>query len=97
MTSSSIVTRLSTQHSVFGQPVELPQRQLPTKEDVFRCFLWHRENSLTHELVTKRDLIKLTANDVIAVWNKASIPIIIGIHKFCTTYNVIMFLCIFLC
>ena len=76
MASSSILTRLSTQHSVFGQPAHLPPRQLPTKEDVFRCYLWHRDNCSADELQSRRETLKLTATDVIGVWNKASIPTI---------------------
>ena len=76
MASSSILTRLSTQHSVFGQPAHLPQRQLPTKEDVFRCYLWHRDNCSADELQSRQETLKLTATDVTGVWNKASIPTI---------------------
>ena len=76
MASSSILTRLSTEHSVFGQPTQLSQRQLPTKEAVFRCYLFHRDISCADELLSRRDMLKLTANDVISLWNKASIPTI---------------------
>lgn len=76
MASSSIQTRLSTQHSVFGQSATLPQCQLPVKEDVFRCYLWHRDNCGADEVQCRRELLKLTARDIITVWDKASIPTI---------------------
>ena len=76
MASSSVVTRLSTHNSVFGQPTALPQLQLPTKEDVFRCFLFHRDMPHSQDGKTKRDLLRLTASEVTAVWAKASIPTI---------------------
>lgn len=77
--SGKIATRSETRHSVFGHPSPLAGGQLPTREDVFRCYLWYREREAT-ELESKtpssRDISKVVANDVLAIWTKASIPTI---------------------
>ena len=39
--TSKVSTRLGMQHSVFGQPSGISEAQLPTKETVFRCYLWY--------------------------------------------------------
>ena len=73
MTSSSTYTRSSSRHAVFGHPNSLPVNQLPTKEDIFKCYLWHRsqihETSLQNQ--SKRDIAKVVAADVIGIWEKA--------------------------
>jgi len=76
--TSKVSTRLGMQHSVFGQPSRISEAQLPTKETVFRCYLWYRDIH-QHESKTPgtRDIAKLVATDVLTTWNKASIPTIV--------------------
>jgi hypothetical protein len=73
-----VVTRFSTKHSVFGQPDQLPSCQLPTKDEVFRCYLWHRckLSEQGDKNVSTKETVKLVADDVISIWKKASIPVI---------------------
>jgi len=69
---ASILTRSTTEHSIFGQAAELPERQLPTCADVFRTYCWLQTQS---EQPTKvSDRIKLLAELVKDVYSKASIP-----------------------
>jgi hypothetical protein len=75
---NKVATRLSTKHSVFGQPQQLSSRQLPTKDEVFRCYLWHRSNLFEQgeKSSSTKQIVKLVADDVINIWNKGSIPVI---------------------
>ena len=77
-TSSTICTRLTTQHTVFGQPAILPCNQLPRKIDVFKCYLWHQNEhcNKTSSFAPKTKLLKKVGEEVLSVWNKASIPTI---------------------
>ena len=64
-------TRSTTEHSIFGQPVKLPKRQLPTSEDVFKAYDFvFKEGQITgiHEISTN------VAMEVIQIFISASIP-----------------------
>jgi hypothetical protein len=73
-----VATRLSTKHSVFGQPKQLSSSHLPNKDEVFRCYLWHRNNLIERgeKSASTKQIVKLVADDVISIWNKGSIPVI---------------------
>jgi ferredoxin-thioredoxin reductase catalytic subunit len=76
--SSTIRTRLTTQHTVFGQPATLPRNQLPRKIDVFKCYLWHQNEHYNKisSFAPKTKLLKKVGEEVLSVWNKASMPTI---------------------
>src|SRR5215470_6024662 len=79
MTSSSekMSTRHSTKHSVFGFSRPLGVSQLPTKDDVFKCYLWYRNSAdFVKAQSSTREILKHVADDVVAIWNKAGIPVI---------------------
>ena len=79
MTSlSGVQTRSLTKHSVFGFSQELVRNKLPTKEEVFKAYLWVRAQQLEQESQVKtiNGLIKIVAEQVITIWEKASIPTI---------------------
>ena len=73
-TASKVRTRSETKHSIFGQPTKLPSSQLPTKDDVFKCYLWYRNIAEETRSQNTREVAKYVANDIIDIWNKASIP-----------------------
>lgn len=77
-TAKKVSTRLASKHSIFGYPQQLSSSQLPSKEDVFKCYLWYRnaEDAKGNKNMKTRDVIKLVADDVIDIWTKASIPVI---------------------
>jgi len=72
ITMSACNTRSKTEHSIFGQPSELPKKQLPTSEDVFRAYDYClKDEQCTggiHQIATK------IAEDVIQVYADACIP-----------------------
>jgi hypothetical protein len=73
------LTRSFTRHAVFGQPKLLPGSQLPTKEDVFRCYLWHRDalaQQQEGQTPNTEEILKQVATEVMAIWFKAGIPTI---------------------
>jgi hypothetical protein len=63
---------------VFGFSQELVRNKLPTKEDVFKAYLWVRAQQLEQEsqVKTTDELLKIVAEQVITIWEKASIPTI---------------------
>lgn len=81
---SSICTRDMTAHSVFGQPSKFSDVKLPTCEDVFKAYLFYRNEAETAASLTqpspptasKRDIAKRIADDLLIVWNKATMPTI---------------------
>src|SRR6185436_5393402 len=76
--NKTFATRLGTKHSVFGFPQLLPHSQLPTRVEVFRCYLWYRNKSQEQgeSITSTRGILKLVTDDIIGIWNKASIPVI---------------------
>lgn len=69
-------TRASTKHSIFGQPSNFSGSQLPTQAEVFRCFLWYRcqHDSQSAVKLSRREICKLVAVDLVNIWKSASIP-----------------------
>ena len=76
--SKGPVTRSVSDHSLFGQPEVFSGRQLPTKEEVVKCYLFYRKMVPEEgkETPSTRDVLKYVANDLVSIWNKASIPVI---------------------
>jgi hypothetical protein len=72
---ASICTRSKTEHLIFGQPVQLPERQLPTCADIFRSYCWSQKQSdSSDECASVSDRINLLAERVKEVYSRASIP-----------------------
>ena len=69
----SVSTRVSTKHSVLGQPAVLKRNQLPTSADVYRqydYFLKHEKYDSGQKRATS------VAQEVLSIYNTASIPTI---------------------
>lgn len=76
-TSSKGSTRSATINTIFGHPATLPSSQLPTKDEVFKCYLWYRNKAeKERRSQNTRELAKFVANDIIDIWHKASLPTI---------------------
>src|SRR5215475_750342 len=65
-------TRQSTEHSIFGFPSKLPSKVLPTSLDVARHFLFLK----SRPNCSNNDIYKIVAEEIIKLWNMASIPTI---------------------
>ena len=71
----------SHKHKVIGFPSPLPQNVLPTRGDVLKSILLSRENQeklqdKSSKHIPLTDIIQPVVQDVVALWGKASIPII---------------------
>ena len=71
----------SHEHKVIGSPSPLPQNVLPTRGDVLKSILLSRENQeklqdKSSKHIPLTDIIQPVVQDVVALWGKASIPII---------------------
>lgn len=76
-TTAKKLTRSDTRHSVFGQPSLLQSCQLPTKGELYKCYLWYRNTQEEEgKEPSTRDIAKQVASEVLGVWNKAGIPTI---------------------
>src|SRR5215469_15115616 len=67
-------TRSKTQHAFFGQACELPKRQIPTCADVYRAYIWNQKKN--EDVSRINDRIKLLAEEILSLYNQASIPVI---------------------
>lgn len=72
---ASICTRSKTEHSIFGQAVQLPERQLPTCADVYKAYSWSQKQSESSDVgYSVSDRMNLLAEQVKDIYSKASIP-----------------------
>ena len=75
LSTAKKVTPSDTRRSVFDHPIRLSCLQLPTKEDVYRCYMWHMDAAQQKgKPPSTREITKPMANEVVAIWNKAGIP-----------------------
>ena len=65
-------TRSTTERSLFGSPCELPKRQLPTREDVFKAYCW--KSYFDESLTRLHDRAQSLAEEVKNIYESASIP-----------------------
>ena len=70
---ASICTRSVAEHSVFGAAAELPKRQIPTCEDVFKAYCWNlKADDTESKILFKR--AQMLAIEVKDIYTAASIP-----------------------
>lgn len=72
-------TRKDSSCPVFGGPENLKDNVLPTYKDIIKGYLWVRNDLMwlsNGKDPSVKDICEIIANDVIKLWNKASIPII---------------------
>lgn len=67
-----MATRQLTRHAIFGDSCDLPQNVLPTNLQVAKRFLQLKERRND----CNKDKYKTVADDVVGLWDKASIPTI---------------------
>ena len=70
-------TRKKLECDIFGSPSEIPRATLPTYYDVMKYYLWVRNNIKPKNCSkepTIADVSEIVANDIEALWKKASIP-----------------------
>ena len=70
MKKGTLVTKKSSQHSLFGTSRKLPENMLPTNRDVGRYLMLLKEKKNEGNKKIYKDI----TCDVLKLWKKSSIP-----------------------
>lgn len=88
---STHLTRKSSSCPIFGAPKKLPVNVLPTYSDVIQyySFIRNEKKSNTSKEPTVKEIASVVCNDVMEVWNRASLPIVSQkrVQKLIETYH----------
>ena len=76
MEKDTLVTRKSSQHSLFGTSRKLPESMLPTNRDVGRYFILLKKKKKEGNKKICKDI----TCDVLKLWQKSSIPTVIEVQ-----------------
>lgn len=68
---SSLTTRSTSRHSVFGDPEELCKDIIPLCSDVFKAYLYRQRSN---KMLTVKEISKQVAQEVKEIYDKGSIP-----------------------
>ena len=61
---------MKIEHSISGNPQDLSFKNLPTRQEVYKCYLWLKNEEPN---ATKIKIIDLLAEKLTSIWQKASI------------------------
>lgn len=74
-----ISTRSLANDAIFGAPKDFTGSNLPTYEDLMKCYLWIRHEQKSRDSKKEPTISTITCELVpklCAIWEKASIPVI---------------------